>query len=1481
MAQNYTRQSSFADGDTITASLFNNEYNQLVNAFTYSSTDVDATGHRHDGTSGEGGNIYRIGDLNFLNKIEADSVNNRWGFFVEVSSTAVEQIRIQDGVILPVITNDIDLGSATFQFKDLYLDGTANIDSLVLSSGSTVTAILDEDSLVSDSSTALATQQSIKAYVDAQVTAQDLDFQGDTGGALSIDLDSETLTIAGGTGIDTVGATNTLTVSIDSTVATLTGTQTLTNKTIDADNNTVSNLEVDNLKSGVLDTDISSVAGTHTTLPSALAVKTYVDAQVTAQDLDIFGDTGTDAIDLDSETLTFTGGTGITSVVTAGTVTHNIDSTVATLTGTQTLTNKTLTSPDINGGTVDGAVIGGTTAAAGSFTNITVSGTVDGRDVAADGTKLDGIEALADVTDTTNVTAAGALMDSELTNITAVKALNQGVATTDSPSFAGLTATTADINAGTIDGTVIGGSTAAAITGTTITGTSFVSSGDMTFGDSDKAIFGAGSDLQIFHDGSNSYVQDAGDGALILNTTNGGGVYVYSAGETMATFNSNGAVNLYHDNSAKLATTATGIDVTGTVTADGLDVDTGDAGNGLNYGFDVKNTASGSATSYAMPAISWSNGGLRWASVHGERNPAGGFGGSFVVNTMNSAGSAVKRLGIDLNGDISFYEDTGTTAKFFWDASAESLGIGTSSPSAPLHVFKSGGSTTSINVALTLDYESPTASLAGSGTAILFKGKSGGGNLAQYDQAMISTNNIGSNNSHGLSFFYKPNAATALTEGLTLDEEGNVGIGVTPLTKLHVLSGTDNNIAAGVSEVRFIGADKAITGEQANLVIQTNDDMAVNKGGSIGLGGRHTTSSTNGVNFAQISGRKENATSANFAGYLAFGTSDSASDIHERMRIDSSGNVGIGLSGAIPSARLQVRTGTNLNLAVQTGTTDTSGMKINAFNDAANTNIPLEINGSVLLLKTGETERARIDSSGNVGIGTSSPSDKLTIKAASAHLRLQGTSNTNKNVSINYNESGDYGQINCDESGVNQKDLWMTGLNLKFGRSTGSESMRIDDLGNVGIGVVPSSWASNTFDALQLGVGIGVGNLTARVDGINAVGLGLNWYYGGGATNTYVASSYATNYVQEAGTHKWLHAASGTAGAALTFTESMRIDSSGNVGIGTSSPSRKVSLVDSVNGYNLELQQTSAYNSGNQSGIVFSAPYNIGGSVTDLASIRGGKENATDEDFGGKLAFYTRANGGSDTERMRIDSSGNLGLGVTPSAWSAPAFQISRGSHFADTGSVGMQHNAYFNSGWKYIASSQGALQFQAIPGTGFLWNTAPSGTAGNAISFSEAMRIDSSGNLLVGRSSAGAAATDNGHVFYGSGQHYIFSNATECVRFYETSGSGQQVGSISITSSATAFNTSSDERLKENITDAPAGNVDDIKVRSFDWKADGSHQDYGMVAQELEAVAPYAVTKGETEDDMWSVDYSKLVPMLIKEIQDLKAEVAALKGAN
>ena len=130
MAYSYTRQSTISDGDTITAALFNNEYNQLLNAFAYSSSDASVTGHRHDGSAAQGGNIGKIGDLDFLNKVEVDSSNNRWGFYVEVSSSAVEQVRIQDGAIVPVTDNDIDLGTSSLEFKDVYIDGTAYLDAI-------------------------------------------------------------------------------------------------------------------------------------------------------------------------------------------------------------------------------------------------------------------------------------------------------------------------------------------------------------------------------------------------------------------------------------------------------------------------------------------------------------------------------------------------------------------------------------------------------------------------------------------------------------------------------------------------------------------------------------------------------------------------------------------------------------------------------------------------------------------------------------------------------------------------------------------------------------------------------------------------------------------------------------------------------------------------------------------------------------------------------------------------------------------------------------------------------------------------------------------------------------------------------------------------------------------------------------------------------------------------------------------------------
>jgi hypothetical protein len=123
--------------------------------------------------------------------------------------------------------------------ENIQTTGTINVagaatlgTSLALATGATVTGILDEDNMATDSATQLATQQSIKAYVDSQVTAQDLDFACDDSTTLSIDLDSESLQFSGGTGITTAGTENTVTIAIDGTVATLTGSQTLTNKVL-------------------------------------------------------------------------------------------------------------------------------------------------------------------------------------------------------------------------------------------------------------------------------------------------------------------------------------------------------------------------------------------------------------------------------------------------------------------------------------------------------------------------------------------------------------------------------------------------------------------------------------------------------------------------------------------------------------------------------------------------------------------------------------------------------------------------------------------------------------------------------------------------------------------------------------------------------------------------------------------------------------------------------------------------------------------------------------------------------------------------------------------------------------------------------------------------------------------------------------------------------------------------------------------------
>ena len=370
---NYVRQSTFVDGDTIYASLLNNEYDQLKDTFDNTS------GHTHDGTgtAGGGGPISKLysNALTFGTNADTDiaitfNANTNDGvltwmededyfkFSDDVIVDSDEKVLFRDSAIYIHSSTDgqLDLVADTeIQIAATTVDLNGNLDvsgTLTIGSGSTVSDIKDEDNMSSDSATALATQQSIKAYVDA-VTAslgtQDLDLQGDSGGALSVDLDTQTLTIAGGTGIDSVGSGQTVTLNINSSVATLTGSQTFADKT---------------LTSPVLNTGISGTAfldeddfasDSATKLASQQSIKAYVATQISVGDITsvVAGDGLTGGATSGAATLNVVGSTGID----ANANDIAIDSSVATLTGSQTLQSKTLTSPVINTGVSGTAIL--------------------------------------------------------------------------------------------------------------------------------------------------------------------------------------------------------------------------------------------------------------------------------------------------------------------------------------------------------------------------------------------------------------------------------------------------------------------------------------------------------------------------------------------------------------------------------------------------------------------------------------------------------------------------------------------------------------------------------------------------------------------------------------------------------------------------------------------------------------------------------------------------------------------------------------------------------------------------------------------------------------------------------------------------------------------------------------------------------------------------------------------------------------------
>jgi hypothetical protein len=353
----------------------------------------------------------------------------------------------------------------------------------------------------------------------------------------------------------------------------------------------------------------------------------------------------------------------------------------------------------------------------------------------------------------------------------------------------------------------------------------------------------------------------------------------------------------------------------------------------------------------------------------------------------------------------------------------------------------------------------------------------------------------------------------------------------------------------------------------------------------------------------------------------------------------------------------------------------------------------------------------------------------------------------------------------------------------------------------------------------------------------------------------------------------------------IAFTEggveAMRIDSSGNVGIGTNSPIQKLDVRGAIAATDGGTQTTYISNAGE-----IELARTAGDAYIDFKTSTAEDYDCRIQQASDGLRFLTGGNG-SSSERMRITSGGNIGIGTSsPNERLMVAGAIRSTSNATDFSASDGALIDYNAGDMRIVAARSGANS------SNMTFTTYSSGSAG------ERMRITSGGKILCGTTDTGlsgdfaiAQATS------ASACASLWNSATSgnnlLIQFYTDGGFGR--GSIDYNRGANQirYNTTSDQRLKENIVDSSSALplINSVKIRAFDWKETGFHVEHGVIAQELETVSPDAVSVGEDNEDgtmkrPWGVDTAVLVPALIKAIQeqqqiinDLKARIETLEN--